>query len=79
LEPAARGAYVVTLSEKATRRLLRTNTIRLDSGEKTKSIRGLPVVINWDATETSVDVTLDGEFLIRVAVPAIASNTNEDE
>lgn len=74
MKPTDRGAYVVTLTEKATGKLLRTITIRLDSGEKTKTIRGLPVSMKWDATESIVDVTIDGEFLTRIAVPAMTSS-----
>ena len=74
MNPTDRGAYVVTLTDKATGKRLRTITIRLDSGEKTKAIRGLPVSMKWDATESIVDVTIGGEFLIRVAVPAMPSS-----
>ncbi len=59
MEPEAGGTYVLTLSEKTTGKLLRTNAVRFNSGEMTKSIRGLPVLIQWDATETTVDVTID--------------------
>jgi hypothetical protein len=69
MNPTSRGTYVVTLTEKASGRILRTNSIRLDSGQKTKSIRGLPVSMDWNATESAADVTIDGEFLIRISVP----------
>jgi hypothetical protein len=69
MQPKSGGTYVVTLTEKNSGRLLRTNTIRLDSRQKTKSIRGLQVSMGWDATESTADVTIDGEFLVRVAVP----------
>ena len=74
MEPTSGGTYVVTLTEKATGRLLRRNTIRINSAEWTKTIRGQLVLMRWDATETTVDVTIDGELLIRIAVPATPSN-----
>lgn len=81
MEPTTRGTCVVTLTEKATGQLLRTNTIRLDSGQRTRSIRGLPVSMNWDATESTADVTIGGEFLVRISVPPTddhgAMRTNE--
>jgi hypothetical protein len=75
LEPTDGGTYVVSLTDKATGKLLRTHAIRLNSGEKTKAIRELPVSMKWDATESHVDVAIDGAFLIRLAVPTPTSST----
>lgn len=69
LVPTPGGAYVVTLTDKATGQLLRINSIQLDSEQKTKSIRGLPVSMVWDATESTADIIIDGEFLVRISTP----------
>ncbi len=69
MEPTHGGTYLLTLTEKTTGKVLRETTIKLNSRETTKAIRGRPVLMKWDASETTIDVTIDGEFLIRVAVP----------
>ncbi|MEZ6078556.1 MAG: hypothetical protein R3C56_23655 [Pirellulaceae bacterium] len=46
-----------------------TYFIKLGSGEMTKSLRGLPVRMDWDASEKYSDIVVDGEFLVRVSVP----------
>ena len=70
LDESVAGTYIVTLTGKATGNALRSATIKLNSKEKTKSLRGLPVSMNWDSLESYSDIIIDGEFLIRVSVPA---------
>ena len=66
------GAYVVTLVDKSTSSTLRSATIKLNSKEKTRSLRGLPISMNWDAAESYSDIVIDGELLIRTSVPTNA-------
>ncbi|MCA9157209.1 MAG: hypothetical protein KDA72_02710 [Planctomycetales bacterium] len=54
---------------RATGETLRTYFIKLGLGEMTKSLRGLPVRMDWDASEESLDIVVDGEFLFGVSVP----------
>ena len=63
------GAYVVTLVDKSTGSTLRSATIKLNSKEKTRTLRGLPVSMTWDASESYSDIIIDGVFLIRMSVP----------
>ena len=63
------GAYVITLSDKITGRVLRTATVKLNSNEKTRPLRGIPITMIWDSSESYSDIMLDGDFLIRVSVP----------
>jgi hypothetical protein len=64
------GTYRVTLKDKATGGTLRSATVKLNSNEKTRSLRGLPVSMSWDAPESYSDITIDGVFLIRLSVPS---------
>ncbi|MDZ4851659.1 MAG: hypothetical protein SGI77_20420 [Pirellulaceae bacterium] len=66
------GTYVVTLKDKSTGSTLRYAAVKLNSKEKTRSLRGLPVSMIWDASESYSDIIIDGEFLIRMSVPTIA-------
>ncbi len=63
------GTYRITIRDSATGVTLRTYFIKLGSGEMTKSLRGLPVRMDWDAAEKYADIVVEGEFLIRVSVP----------
>jgi hypothetical protein len=63
------GTYRITIMVRATGETLRTYFIKLGSGEMTKSLRGLPVRMDWDASEKYSDIVVDGEFLVRVSVP----------
>ncbi len=69
MDDTVAGTYVVTLTEKATGNTLRSATVKLNSREKTRSLRGLPVLMNWDPSESYTDIIIDGDFLIRVTVP----------
>lgn len=64
------GTYTVTLTDKPTGSTLRSATVKLNSREKTQSLRGRLVSMNWDPTESFSDIIIDGDFLIRMSVPA---------
>lgn len=64
------GTYIVTLKDKTTGNTLRSATVKLNSDEKTRSLHGLPISMSWDASESYADVTIDGDFLIRLSVPS---------
>jgi hypothetical protein len=64
------GTYTVTLKDKTTGSTLRTATVKLNANEKTRSLRGLPISMSWDAAESYSDITIDGVFLIRLSVPS---------
>ena len=68
-----RGTYAVTLKEKPTGKPVRSATVKLNSKEKTRSLRRLPVSMIWDASESYCDIIIDGSFLIRISVAAITS------
>jgi hypothetical protein len=70
MKPTLGGTYVITLRNKATGRTLRSATVKLSSEEETKALRGLPVSMNWDSSESYVDMDIAGDFLIRMSVPA---------
>ncbi len=63
------GTYTVTLTDRLTGNTLRTATVKLNSNEETKSLRGLPVSMIWDPSESYADIIVDGAFLIRISVP----------
>lgn len=69
MEPTAAGTYDITLRDKPADKTLRRVTVKLNRKEKTKSLRGLPVTMNWDETESYVDISVDGGFLVRISVP----------
>ena len=69
MEPTAAGTYDITLRDKRADTTLRHVTVKLNRKEKTKSLRGLPITMNWDGTESYVDISVDGAFLIRISVP----------
>jgi hypothetical protein len=64
------GTYTVTLKDKTTGKTLRSATVKLNANEKTRSLRGLPISMSWDAQESYSDITIDGVFLIRLSVPS---------
>jgi len=66
------GTYVVKLVDKSTGSTLRSATIKLNSKEKTRSLRGLPVSMNWDTFESYSDIVIDGELLMRMYMPSNA-------
>lgn len=66
------GTYVVTLIDKATGNTLRSTTVELNSKERTKSLRGCPISMIWDATESTADITIDGNFLVRISTPVVS-------
>ena len=69
MDPAVAGTYSIMLRENKTGRTLRSATVKLNSKEKTKSLRGLPVSMTWDSLETYADIGVDGDFLMRISVP----------
>lgn len=71
MEQTFGGSYVVTLRDKVTSQVLRTVRVTLNSKELTKSLRGLPVSMIWDASESCADVSVDGDFLLRMSVPTL--------
>jgi hypothetical protein len=72
MDETAGGTYDVTLKDKSTGHTLRSATITLGSNEKTRSLRGFPVSMKWDASESYSDIVIDGEVLIRISVPTKA-------
>lgn len=69
MEPTTAGAYDITLRDKRADTTLRQVTVKLNQKEKTKSLRGLPVTMDWSGTESYVDISVDGAFLVRISVP----------
>lgn len=69
MEPTVAGTYDITLRDRQAETTLRQVTVKLNRKEKTKSLRGLPVTMNWDGTESYVDISVDGTFLVRISVP----------
>ena len=63
------GTYIVTLKDRSTGNTLRSATVKLNSNDETKSLRGVPVSMIWDPSESYSDIIIDGAFLIRVSVP----------
>lgn len=70
------GTYEIELRDTRTERVLRTYTIQLDPNERLMPLRATNVTIQWDAAETTADITVDGEFLIRVAVAKPVTDLN---
>jgi hypothetical protein len=69
MKPTLEGTYVITLRNKATGRAVRSATVKLNADERTKALRGVPVSMNWESSETYADINIDGDFLIRMSVP----------
>lgn len=69
MEPTTAGTYDITLRDRQADTTLRRVTVTLNRNEKTKSLRGLPVTMNWDGTESYVDISVDEAFLVRLSVP----------
>lgn len=69
VSPTIAGTYKILLIENATGNTIRAVEIQLNSKERTKPLRGLPVTTVWDAAESSVDIMVDGTFLVGISMP----------
>lgn len=70
MTPTVGGTYSMTLINNTTGKVIRTAKVTLNSAEKTQPLRDRSVLMNWDATETRVDIVIDGESLTQIVVPA---------
>ena len=68
LSPKHGGTYSIELVKKPTKQALRRIAITIPRSEETVTIRGGHASVVWEPAETSADIFLDHEFLIRVAV-----------